>query len=176
MKKVLALVLVLTMVLACGAASAFAAEPTEIEFWTFQEIHVKFYEEMAEEWNAQNPDRQIKLKPEVYPFEEMHELLGNALLAGTGAPDLVDIEFGKYANFLRGEVQLLPLNDIVEPELDNIVKARVDIYSKDGNYYGICFHVGAAIIYYNAELCESAGIDYTSIKTWDEYYEAAKTF
>ena len=110
---------------------------------------MEFYEEMAKEWNELNPDRQITLKTDVYEFEQMHELLGNALLAGSGAPDLVDIEFGKYANFLKGDIQLLPLNDIVEPELDNIVKARVDIYSKDGNYYGICFHVGAAIIYYN---------------------------
>ena len=179
MKKVLALSLILAMIISCSSASmvfADSAEPTEIEYWTFQELHVQFYEEMAEEWNAQNPDRQITLKTEVYPFEEMHELLGNALLAGTGAPDLVDIEFGKYANFLKGDIQLIPLNDIVEPELDNIVKARVDIYAKDGNYYGICFHVGAAIIFYNTELCDSAGIDYTAIKTWDDYYEAAKTF
>ncbi len=175
MKKVLALVLVLALALGTGV-TALAEGATEIEFWTFQTLHVAFYEEMAKEWNELHPDRQIVLKPDVYEFEQMHELLGNALLAGEGAPDLVDIEFGKYANFLRGDIQLVPLNDIVEPELDNIVKARVDIYSKDGNYYGICFHVGAAIIFYNQELCESAGIDYSSIKTWDEYYEAAKTF
>ena len=175
MKKVIILVLALVMALSCVTALA-EGEATEIEFWTFQTLHVAFYEEMAKEWNELNPDRQIVLKPDVYEFEQMHELLGNALLAGEGAPDLVDIEFGKYANFLRGDIQLVPLNDIVEPELDNIVKARVDIYAKDGNYYGICFHVGAAIIFYNQELCASAGIDCGSIKTWDEYYEAAKTF
>jgi arabinosaccharide transport system substrate-binding protein len=87
---------------------------------------------------------------------------------------LVDIEVGKYANFLKGDIQLLPLNDIVEPELDNIIKARVDIYSKDNNYYGICFHAGAAVIFYNTELCDKAGIDWKNIKTWDEYYEAGK--
>ncbi len=150
--------------------------PTEIEYWTFQEIHVEFYEEMAKKWNEANPDRPITLTPVVYPFDEMHEKLTMALQTGVGAPDLVDIEIGKYANFLKGDIQLLPLNDIVEPELNNIVKARVDIYSKDGNYYGICFHVGAAIIYYNAELCEQAGIDWANIGTWDEYYEAGKTF
>ena len=178
MKKLLALILVLSLAVSCGMISSAADEaaPTEIEFWTFQDLHVAFYETMAEEWNAQNPDRQIKLNPVVYPFEDMHVNLGNALMAGKGAPDLVDIEFGKFANFMKGDIQLLPLNDIVEPELDNIVKARVDIYSKDGNYYGICFHVGAAVIYYNIELCESAGIDYKTIETWDQYYEAAKTF
>ena len=176
MKKVMVLVLVLALALGSGMTALAEGEATEIEFWTFQTLHVAFYEEMAKEWNELNPDRQIVLKPDVYDFEQMHELLGNALLAGEGAPDLVDIEFGKYANFLRGDIQLVSLNDIVEPELDNIVKARVDIYAKDGKYYGICFHVGAAIIFYNQELCASAGIDYSSIKTWDEYYEAAKTF
>ena len=153
-----------------------SGDDSEIEFWTFQELHVEFYEEMAKLWNEQNPDRQIKLVPTVYPYEDMHTNLSNALQGGSGAPDLVDIEFGKFANFMKGDIQLLPLNDIVEPELGNIVKARVDIYSKDGNYYGICFHVGAAVIWYNKELCDSAGIDYTTIKTWDEYYEAAKKF
>ncbi len=183
MKKIIALLLALTMLVMVGCQAkpaaeepAASAEPTEINFWTFQELHVEFYEEMAKLWNEQNPDQQIKLVPTVYPYDDMHTKLMVALEAGTGAPDLVDIEFGKFPNFMKGDIQLEPLNDIVEPELGNIVKARVDIYSKDGKYYGICFHVGAAIIFYNAELCEAAGIDYNNIKTWDEYYEAAKTF
>ena len=150
------------------------ATPTDIEFWTFQELHVEFYKNMAEQWNAANPDKPINLVPTVYPFDDMHSKLLIALQSGVGAPDLVDIEIGKYANFLKGDIQLLPLNDIVEPELDNIVKARVDIYSKDGNYYGVDFHVGAAVIFYNTELCEAAGINWQEIKTWDDYYKAGQ--
>ena len=153
-----------------------AAQPVEIEFWTFQDLHVEFYEKMAEKWNQEHPDRPIKLIPTVYPYDDMHNKLLIALQSGVGAPDLVDIELGKYANFLKGDIQLVPLNDIVEPELDNIVKARVEIYSKDNTYYGICFHVGAAVIYYNTELCEQAGIDWKNIKTWDDYYNAGKAF
>lgn len=151
-----------------------AAEPVDIEFWTFQDLHVSFYEKMAEKWNQENPNQPINLIPTVYPFDDMHNKLLIAFQSGVGAPDLVDIEIGKYANFLKGDIQLVPLNDIVEPELDNIVKARVDIYSKDGNYYGICFHVGAAVMYYNTELCEKAGVDWKNIKTWDDYYAAGK--
>ena len=178
MKRRLALVISLVLIfgLFAGAVSAEAAEPEpeEIEFWTFQELHVEYYEKMADKWNEEHPDKPIKLVPTVYPFDDMHTKLLIALQDGVGAPDLVDIEVGKYANFLKGSIQLLPLNDIVEPELDHIVKARVDIYSKDGNYYGICFHVGAAAIFYNTELCESAGIDWQNIKTWDEFYEAGQ--
>lgn len=158
------------------SAIATAAEPVNIEFWTFQDLHIQFYEKMAEKWNATHPDEPINLIPTAFPYDDMHNKLLIAFQSGVGAPDLVDIEIGKYANFLRGDIQLLPLNDVVEPELPNIVKARVDIYAKDGKYYGICFHVGAAVIYYNAELCEQAGIDWKSIKTWDDYYEAGKKF
>ena len=149
---------------------------TEIRFWTFQELHVEFFTEMARQWNRENPDRPIKLVPTVYPYEDLHTNLSRTLMSGAGAPDLVDIEFGKFPNFMKGDIKLLPLNDIVEPELNNIVKARVDIYSKNGNYYGICYHVGAAMVFYNKALCEAAGIDYTKIKTWDDYYNAAKKF
>ena len=175
MKKTLALALALCIVLAF-AAPAFAAEPTEIEYWTFQALHVDFYKTMAEKWNELNPDRPITIKETVLDYEDMHSKLGIALQSGEGAPDLVDIEINKFANFLNGDIQLLPLNEELAPELENIVKARVDIYSKDGNYYGICFHIGAAVIFYNAKMCEEAGIDYQNIKTWDEYYEAGKKF
>lgn len=177
MKKILSLALVLVLAASLLSGFAFAeATPTDIEFWTFQELHVEFYEAMAEKWNEQNPDEPINLVPTVYPYQDMHSKLLIALQSGVGAPDLVDIEINKFSNFLKGDIQLLPLNDIVEPELDNIIKARVDIYSAGDQYYGICFHVGAAVIYYNDELCKEAGIDYTAIKTWDEYYEAGKKF
>lgn len=155
-------------------ASVEPQTPVDIEFWTFQDLHVAFYEKMEAKWNEENPNEPINLIPTVYPFDDMHNKLLIALQSGVGAPDLVDIELGKYANYLQGDIQLVPINDIVEPELDNIVKARVDIYSKDGNYYGICFHVGAAVMYYNTELCDEAGVDWKSITTWDQYYEAGK--
>lgn len=180
MKKLIALLLVLAMALtlvACGAKSAPAAapgSPTQIEFWTFQDLHVSFYEKMAAKWNEANPDQQIELVTTVYPYDDMHNKLLIALQSGVGAPDMVDIEIGKYANFLMGDVQLLPLNDVIEPELDNIVSARVEIYSKDDQYYGIDFHIGAAVAFYNTEMCEAAGIDWQNIKTWDEYYAAGQ--
>ena len=129
MKKLAAILLVLTMMLTmvAGITTASAAEVTTLEFWTFQELHVEFYLKMAEMWNEKNPDRPIAINPTVFPYDDMHNKLLIALQSGTGAPDFADIELGKYANFLMGETQLVPLNRVVEPELPNIVKARVDI-------------------------------------------------
>ena len=34
---------------------------------------------------------------------------------------------------------------------------------------GVPFHVGATVMYWNADLLESYGLDYKSVKTWDDY-------
>ena len=102
---------------------------------------------MVEKWNIDNPTRQINLKVTVLPYEDMHSKLQIALQTGEGAPDICDIELGKFANFLKGEPQLEVLNDVVEPYKDKIVQSRLDIYSKDGNVYGIPSHVGATVAF-----------------------------
>ena len=133
---------------------------TEFEMWAFVELHAKFYEEMVKEWNEQNPDKTINLKMTVLPYGDMHTKLQSSLLAGKGAPDLCDIEVGQFPNFLKGVPQLETLNDVVEPYKDSIVESRLNLYSKDGDIYGLPTHVGATVAFYNTELLEEAGIKY----------------
>jgi len=150
------------------------AEAAKLSLWLTEQLHVEFYDEMEKLWNEQNPDKQIELEYTVLPYEDMHSKLLIALQAGTGAPDMADIELGKFSNFLKGDPQLVALNDVIEPYKGDVVQSRLDIYSKDGNYYGLDFHVGASMMYYNTELLEQADVDYTTIKTWDDYHEAGK--
>ncbi|WP_321991565.1 extracellular solute-binding protein [Marispirochaeta aestuarii] len=147
---------------------------TELEFWTFQEIHIEFYEKMAERWNNMNPDRQISLTATAYPYDEMHNQLLVALQSGVGAPDIVDIEISRFPNYLRGKPQLVPMNDKIEPIIDDFVKARFDIYASGGTYYGLPFHVGATVMYYNMEILNQAGVNPDDIKTWKDYVRAGQ--
>ena len=43
---------------------------------------------------------------------------------------------------------------------------------KDGKYYGFPTHVGTTVAFYNDDLLKEAGIDYTTIKTWDDFKAA----
>ena len=149
---------------------------TELEMWTFVELHAQFYQEMVKEWNEQNPDKTINLKLTVLPYGDMHTKLQSSLLAGKGAPDLCDIEVGQFPNFLKGVPQLETLTDVVEPYKDSIVESRLNLYSSDGEVYGLPTHVGATVAFYNTELLEAAGIDYTTIKTWDDFKEAGSKY
>jgi arabinosaccharide transport system substrate-binding protein len=175
MKKLLSLMLSLLLIL--GMVSALAEEaPVELTFWTFQEIHTQFMQGQLDRWNADPDKPKITLDMQVYPYEDMHNKLTIALQTGEGVPDIVDIEINKFANYLGSDIQLAPLNEYIEPEKDNLVMSRFENYAKDGNYYGIDYHIGATVMYYNAELLSQAGIDYTTIKTWDDYHEAGKKF
>ena len=184
MKKRKAMALALCAAMMMGTFGGFEVKAadgdsaTELEFWTFVELHGQFYENMAEKWNEANPDKQVKVDVNVMPYDDMHNKLQIALTSGEGAPDFVDIEQGKFANFTQGTPALMDLTDAAEPytSTGDIVQSRLDLYSKDGKLYGLPTHVGATVAFYNTELLEDAGIDYTTIKTWDDFKEAGSKY
>ena len=94
------------------------------------------------------------------------------LESGEGAPDVVDIELGNFPAFTTGEIGLMDLTDAIEPYKDKVVESRLDLYGKDGKYYGFPTHVGTTVAFYNTEALEAAGIDYTAIKTWEDFKNA----
>lgn len=145
---------------------------TELSYWTFVELHGQHFEKMLKKWNAANPDRQIKLNVTVMPYDDMHNKLSIAVQTGVGAPDIADIELGKFPDFLAGEPQLEPLNDVAEPYKGTVVQSQLDLYSKNGNIYGLSTHVGATVAFYNTEILEQAGVDYKTIVTWDDFKKA----
>lgn len=175
MKRILSLVLAL--MLSLGACSlAFAEEEVTLTFWTFQDLHTGFMYKMAELWNANPENTKIKLDAQVYPYEDMHNKLTFALQDGNGAPDIVDIEINKFANYLKGDIQLAEMNEYVEAEPDKFVLSRFNNYAKDGKYYGVDYHIGIIAAFYNDSLLSANGIDYKEIKTWEDLHEAGKKF
>lgn len=155
------------------AATETAADATEFVIWSFVDNHLKFFGEMADLWNEQNPDEQIVLKPEMIGWDDLHNKLYANIQAGSGIPDIVDVEISRYSQFMN-DIQFVEMDEYVKPYLDDIVTARLAIYGRDGHSYGIPTHVGATVAFYNTEILEANGIDYTTLKTWDNYKEAGQ--
>ena len=149
---------------------------TTLTVWTFIELHQQFYTDMAEKWNEENPDKMVKLVLSNLAYDDMHNKLSLALESGEGAPDVVDIELGKFPAFMTGEIGLRDISDVLEPYKDTVVQSRIDIYSKDGKSYGLPTHVGATVAFYNTELLEAAGINFEDIKTWDDFKAAGVAY
>ena len=182
--KYLSKILAVTMMFFIAAAvfaggatdqSASKDKVTTLTFWTFQELHSAFMLDAVESWNKLHPAEKVSLKVDVLPYDEMHNKLLISLQAGTGAPDISDIEISRFANYLKGKNPgLAPLNDVLAADLDKFVRGRLDNYAKDGKFYGLDYHVGASVMYYNKEIMDQAGVDIDSIITWDDYFEAGK--
>ena len=149
---------------------------TTLTVWKFIENHQDFYTNMAEKWNEENPDKKVKLVLSNMAYDDMHNKLSLALESGEGAPDVVDIELGKFPAFMTGKVGLKDLSDVITPYKENVVESRLDLYSKDGKYYGLPTHVGTTVAFYNTEALDAAGVDYTTIKTWDDFKAAGEKY
>ena len=190
-KKWLTMLLTASMVASLGKTVAFAEEETEaaptavttvgpedgtkFELWSFVDVHNEFYANMVNEWNEQNPDKQVQITFSTYPYADMHNKLMMSLQAGSGAPDMCDVEIGQFPNYLGDDCPLYSLTDALAPYEDSMVQARLDVYSKaDGTRVGVPTHVGATVMYWNAEIFEKYGLDYKSVKTWDDYTELGK--
>src|SRR5699024_1512157 len=179
-KKAAKLVVLGAMTIALGACSNPRAkennnetgksddDTTSISFWTFEKLHVEYFEDAAETWNKENPDKKVSIDATVIPFDQLYQKLTLALQSGSGAPDMADVELNQASTQLKGDnPPYYPLNKQLEPYQDNIVESRLDNYKKGDNYYGLDYHVGAVVTYYNTEILEEAGVDYKEIKTWD---------
>lgn len=154
---------------------------THMEMWSFVELHNTYYGKMVEKWNELNPDKTIEVTFTTYPYADMHNKLIMSLQTGEGAPDICDVEVGQFPNVVAGvDTWLYPLDDAAAPYLDTMVPSRMETYmGTDGHYYGIDFHVGATVMYYNMAALEAAGFtqaDVDAVKTWDDYTALGKKY
>ncbi|MFA6775062.1 MAG: ABC transporter substrate-binding protein [Sphaerochaetaceae bacterium] len=175
-------VLILSLVTAQGTSERTSEKDTSqstvttLSVWSFVQAHMDAYKKLSVVWNEDHPDEQIKLVDTYYDWASMHDKLYSCLLAGEGAPDLCDVEIGKWPNFMQGEIKFLDLTDYVLPYKDQIVNTRMQVYQKNGKQYGVPSHIGATVMYYNIDLLQKAGIDYRNIKTWDDFANACRIY
>lgn len=169
------LMLFIVLGIMLGSISLVSAQDaTDLTLWVFVERHGLFMQQQAERWNEANPDRPINLTFEQIEYTQMHDNLLASLLVGTGAPDLADVEIKKFATFTKGVLHFIPLNEAIDPYRSDIIESRLAPYTANGNNYGIDYHLGSYVMYYNTAILEEAGVDVNSIRTWDDYVAAGE--
>ena len=173
-KSKFTIVLLVVMMVLGSVSMVSAQEATELTYWTFVDGFADFWTSQADRWNAENPDRPIELNPTIIPWDDMHRNLLAALLVGSGAPDIVDIEINRFATFVKGDIHLIDMTETVDSYRDQLVETRLAPWQWQGAQYGVDYHLGAYLMFYNREVMEAAGVDPDSIVTWDDYIEAGK--
>jgi arabinosaccharide transport system substrate-binding protein len=177
MKKGFVISLILSFLIALVGCSGANKDDgrTTITLWTFADTHKQFYDEMKIKYEEEHPD--VKIKIELLEHAAMNDKYTVvAQSGGKDAPDLIDIEQGAFPRYIKGDIPFEPLNSYLDPVglTTAIPQGRMDLYTVDSNIYGIEIAACVAALYYRKDLYDAAGIDVTTLKTWDEFMAASK--
>lgn len=179
-KKTLALTLTGAMAMsmaACGSSSGDsgaadagdASNPTKILVWSWE---YSINDDVVAAFEKEHPEIDVDVQS-VGGGEETVLALSNALSAGSGAPDLVQVNYNTFPQYgLDGSLEDLTQFGIKDLMDDMSAGVTGSITSGD-KVVGVPFGTGPMALFYNKEIFDKAGVS-EAPKTWDEYYEAAK--
>ncbi|CAN3700106.1 MULTISPECIES: ABC transporter substrate-binding protein [unclassified Microbacterium] len=103
---------------------------------------------------------------------EEYTKLQNAIKAGSGAPDVVQIEYYAFPQFALSD-SLVDLSSYGFADLkDDYSTGTWGSVDFDGKIYGLPQDSGPMALFYNKEVFDQFGIAVPT--TWDEYYAAAQ--
>lgn len=196
MKKLIAMLLALVMVLslaACGAkeeapaeteaaaapapeAEAPAADPVTLKWgsWVFAEDSVNYiYQEMADLYNETN---EYNTTIDTSYFYSYADYLSTLLIdvAGGNGPDVAHIKAEWLPQLLAlGVVRSLD-GYISEDVLADYAQSAIDSVTVDGQMVALPWFSNTYALLVNTDLCEQAGVDYTTIASWADLMEAAE--
>ena len=158
---------------ACGSgnnssSSSSNGDKTTVTVWAWE----PFLKKAVPAFEKANPNIKIKLVNAGTNVEE-YSSLNNALQAGSGAPDMVQLDFVAISQYALQDA-LEPLDDMGAKEqsakFSDAVKQDI---SFNGKIYDMPLGLGPMALFYNKEIFDKAGIA-AAPTTWDEFYQDAK--
>ncbi|NEG90549.1 ABC transporter substrate-binding protein [Bifidobacterium aerophilum] len=150
----------LLAVAACGQKDL----RTEIVVWSWEPS----MKTVAKAFEKANPDIRVTVRD-----TSGYENLNSAIQDGYGLPDVAQIEYFALSQYAVSG-QLLDITDRVAGYDDFYTPGTWSSVQLGGRTYGLPMDSGPMAFFYNKDIFDQAGVDAEKIRTWDDYYEAAK--
>ncbi|MGH3347207.1 MAG: ABC transporter substrate-binding protein, partial [Nocardioides sp.] len=160
----------------CGADpdSRGGDEPVTVTYGIWDQNQAPALEEIAADFEADHPNVTVDIQ--VTPWDQYWTKL-QAAASGGASPDVFWMN-GPNSQLYAGNGILAPLTDrMAEDGLDvgHYPETLVDLYSLDGEHYGIPKDFDTIGLWYNKTLFDEAGVDYPDETwTWDDLRSAAE--
>ena len=174
MKKLVSLLLALTIIVSCGAA--LAAEDGKITIWTWDpNFNIAAMKAAKEMYNAEHPDVEIVIEEVL--SEDIETRVITAASAGdiSNLPDIMLIQDNSAQKFVLSYPEVYA--DITgKYDFDGFAEGKLAYSIVDGKNYGVPFDAGTVVGAYRTDYLEAAGYtiaDVTDI-TWDRFIEIGK--
>lgn len=177
-KRMIALLGATAMILplaACGgdtsgsSASGSSDEPVELTVWAWDST----LERTIEGFEEENPNITVTITNAGTNTTE-YQALNNAMEAGSGAPDIAQIEYYALPEYvIRGYVQ--DLSDYGASDFsDFYTPGTWSSVNIQGGVFALPMDSGPMAWFYNKDVMDAAGVNPDEVRTWDDFYEAAK--
>lgn len=158
---------------ALGGVGARAADVTVRLLHIDQSPAVQaFYNDVARRFEATRPG----VKVEIQSLE--NESFKKKVTTLLQSPDRPNILYSWGGGMLREQVKAGVLEDLTAPMnaqwRERFLPAAVQAYEVDGRLYGVPLRMSLVGFFYNKELFAKAGIDGSTVKTWDDLLGAVK--
>jgi lactose/L-arabinose transport system substrate-binding protein len=133
---------------------------------------------LVDDFQKEYPDIQLDFVK--YSSTDTYQNLQLAISAGTGAPDVVQIENSHLAQFV-GLDGLLDITERVKPYVPQMNAYKWVDAVKDGKYYAMPWDSGPAVLYYRRDVFKAAGLSdkpddvSAMVATWDKYLATCTT-
>ena len=157
------------------AAGAAHAQQTEINILRVQpsDPEQAFYAEVEAAYEAQNPDVDVVFE---YIANEAYKSKLPTLLHSDARPDIFYSWGGETLREQSEAGFLRPISDVVPDDiLTSFPEAALNTYTVDGSLVGLPLYATEVVFWVNTDLTEQAGVDHTTIETWDDFLGAVQT-
>ncbi|WP_445341509.1 ABC transporter substrate-binding protein [Bifidobacterium sp. ESL0820] len=159
---------------ACGSGSGHSSsaggkgDKVVLNVWAWDPNYtgaVKLFEQ-------KNPSIKVKIT-NVGTSNKEYQALSNAISAGSGAPDVAQIEYAAVPQFaMQGSLKKLSGYG-ANSYKDFYTKGAWNSVNVNGDIYALPVDTGPMALFYNKDIFDRAGVT-EAPKTLEQYYEAAK--
>ena len=153
-------------------------ESSELEMWTYARTHVKNYEPIVDKWNN-DPANSDPVNVFIIGPKPLERRLLSGFMSGTPVADLLEIERSMSGLFFSGPVEAVGFTDLTQQLHDDGLYEQINgpsfgPWTSRGRIFGIPHDVHPVLLGYRADIVEQAGIDMSTIETWDQFAETLK--
>jgi len=158
-----------------------STEKIELSFWSLGTTN---YEDLAKEYTKEHPNITFKFQ-NTSDQTAHHNNLTTALSAGSGAPDIFQLEIAFMERYINNQDKFYNLYDLGAKDLEgNYLEWKwKQATSVDGSFQlGLPTDIGPTVVYYRTDLAEQAGLPTdpdgfsAAIDSWDKLASVAKDF
>ena len=166
---------VVGLALASSAGVALIRVPpaSGIQFWTFATAHVPFYETVVADWNRRHPDKRVELT--LVNEDTLQQRMMSSFFSGTPIADVMEVERSIIGPAFSGPLDRVGFVDLTDRLRRQGLTGQINPpsfspWTSRGRIFGIPHDVHPVLLAYRADLVESAGLDVSGIRTWDDYF------